>query len=64
MEGRGRPGDRGSHDGAVAAGLHLCLHPLAVRGAPRAGSRLALVPHTGQQQRVKPGIQCCAVGRV
>lgn len=64
MEGRGRPGDRGSRDGAVAAGVHLRLHPLAVRGAPRAGGRLVLVPNARQQQGIEPGIQCWAVGWV
>ncbi len=64
MEGRGGPGDRGSRDGAVAAGVHLCLHPLTVWGTPRAGGRLVLVPNTRQQQRIKPGVQCRAVCRV
>ena len=64
MEGWGGPGDRGSRDGTVAAGVHLRLHPLVVRGTPRARCRLVLVPHAGQQQRVKPGIQRWAVGRV
>lgn len=64
MEGRGSPGDRGSRAGAVAAGVHLRLHHLAVRGTPRAGGRLVLVPNAGQQQRIEPGIQCRAVGRV
>lgn len=58
MECRGSPGDRGSRDGAAAAGVHLRLQPLAEWGTPCAGGRLALVSNTGQQQRIKPGIQC------
>lgn len=64
MEPGGGPGDGGGSKGAVAAGVHLRLHPLAVCGAARAGRRLVLVPDTGQQQRAEPGIQRRAVARV
>lgn len=64
MEGRGGPGDRGSRDGAAAAGVHLRLHPLAVRGTPGTGARVVLVPNARQQQRAEPGIQRWAVGLV
>lgn len=64
MKGGGGPGDRSSRHGAVVAGVHLRLHTLAERGTPCAGGRLVLVPDSGQQQRVKPRIQCWAVGRV
>lgn len=64
MEGGRGPGHRGSRDGAAAAGLHLRLHPLTVRGTRCAGARLVLVPNSGQQQRIKPGIQGWAVGGV
>lgn len=61
MEGRGGPCDGGRREGAVDAGVHLGLHAITMWGA----SGLILVPHTGQQQRIKPGIQCCrAVGGV
>lgn len=64
MKCRGGPGDRSGCEGAVAAGVHLRLHPLAVRGTACAGRCLVLVPDTGQQQGAEPGIQCRAVGRV
>lgn len=64
MKGRGGPGHRGGCEGAVAAGVHLCLHPRTVCRAAGAGGGLILVPDTGQQQRTEPGIQCWAVGRV
>lgn len=64
MERRGGPGDRGGCEGAVAAGVHLCLHPHAVCGAACVGRCLILGPDTRQQQRAEPGIQCRAVGRV
>lgn len=64
MERRGGPGDGGGGEGAVAAGVHLCLHPLAVWRTACAGRRLVLIPDTGQQQRAEPGVQRGAVGRV
>lgn len=64
MKRRGGPGDRGGCEGAVAAGLHLCLHPHALCGATGAGRGLVLVPDTGQQQRAEPGVQSRAGSRV